>query len=104
MGALTESVDRAERHGLRRAPALQQGRIEVVDLDADRLVGGDRVATVQPGGEVATRAVRQGAQQVDLGEELEEVAFAGRAGLEEVDLVDRVQAGDLEDVEYVVDV
>ena len=68
---------------------------------------GQRVGAIRapaPLGEIAARARRDRAQQVDLGEEFEKVALLRRARLHEVDLVHRVKARDLEDVQDVVHV
>src|SRR4029077_3602022 len=94
-------------HRLWRRPAGEQVAVQLVYLDAERPAVRDRVraiCTPAPLGQISTRARRYRTQEVDLGEELEEVAFARRARLHEIDLVHRVEACDLEHIEHVVNV
>src|SRR5712692_10724548 len=93
-------VDRGrELHWFGRAPALQQRGIDIVHLDPQRLARRQRIAAVRPATrdrQVAAGTVGDRAEQVDLGEELEEVALPRRARLREVDLVLGGDPGDLE--------
>src|SRR5882724_2319604 len=89
-----------------RAPVAEQGGLRLPDLHPQGPADGEGVAGVRPPHrhrEVAVRADRDRAQDVDLGEALEEVAAPGRTRLDEVAAL-RGEAGDLEDVEHVVDV
>ena len=54
-------------------------------------------------GEISTGTGRNRAEQVDLGQELEVIAFFGWAGFHEVAVI-LVESSDLEDVQDVVDV
>src|SRR5918912_811113 len=104
---LLSPVDGRDPGRLRGPPAFQQLRLQVVDLHPDGAAAGHGVRALlapAPLREVAAGARRDGAEEVDLGEQLEEVALPGGAGLHEVDLVDRVEAGDLEHVQHVVHV
>src|SRR5688572_30754236 len=90
----------------RRAPAREQRFRKVVDLDADRLAGREGIAGLGPPerhGEVSTGTGGNRAEQVDLGQELEVVAFLGWAGFHEVAVI-CVESRDLEDVQDVVNV
>ncbi len=64
-------------HGRGGLPALEHVGRGLVDLDAERAADGERVAGVgapERHREIAAGAGRDGAEQVDLGEELEEIA------------------------------
>ena len=90
---------------LGRPPAREEPGLRLPDLDAERPADLDRVAgprAPQRDGEVAAGAGRDRAEEVDLGEDLEEVALLRRTGLHEVAVV--LKPGHLEDVEHVVDV
>src|SRR5437762_6930497 len=101
-------VDRRRQpHGLGRAPAVEKRGIDVIHLDPERLARRQRIAAVRPPAgdrQVATGAIGNRAEQIDHGEELDEVAFSRRARLGEIDLTLRVEARDLEDVQHVVHV
>ena len=71
------------------------------DLDTERVAGGGVAGML--GRAVAARAGGERGEEVDLGEELEEVAGAGRARLHEILAGVAGEAGAHEDVEDVVD-
>src|SRR5262245_33295365 len=103
---LTPAVPSAVIGGRGRDPPGQQLRRRLPDLHAERATGGEGIAGVRsPDGhrEVAVRTHRDGAEHVDLGKELDEVARPGRARFDEVAAFGG-ETGDLEDVEDVVDV
>src|SRR4026208_2039669 len=89
-----------------RAPAAQEVRRRLPDLHAERPAGGEGIAGVgapHRHGEVAVGAYRDRAEHVDLREAPEVVAALGGAGLDEAAALGG-EAGDLEDIEHVVDV
>ncbi len=91
---------------LRRPPVLQQLRVERMDLNAERPADRERVLRLgspQWHREVAAGTGREGAEKIDLGEELDVIALLGRAGAHEIP-VGTVEAGALEDVQHVMDV
>ena len=95
------------RRGRRRsrcaaaAPTRRAAR-RAEDLDAERMAGGGVAGML--GRAVAARAGGERGEEVDLGEELEEVAGPRRARLHEVVAGVAGEAGAHEDVEHVVDV
>src|SRR5262249_48067194 len=91
---------------LGRAPAVEQRGGGVPDLYAEGAARAERIARLLAPhlpGQVAVRAGGNGAEHVDLGEELYEVPLLGGARLDEVAVVGG-EAGDLEDVEHIVHV
>src|SRR5215203_770118 len=87
-------------------PPCEQHFRQVVDLDADRLARSEGITgpwSPERHREIATGTGRNRTEEVDLGQELEIVAFPGWAGFHEIAVI-LVKPSDLEDVEDVVDV
>src|SRR5436309_2384755 len=92
--------------GSRRGPADEQLRRRLPDLHAERAAGREGIARVGPPHrhrEIAVRAHRDGAQDVDFRKELDEVASRRWARLDPVAAVGG-ETGDLENVQDVVHV
>src|SRR5262249_16538568 len=102
--AAAEAVVASVARDLGRAPTVEQRGVGLPDLHAEgaaRAEGIARLLAPHLHGQVAVGAGGDGAEHVDLGEELDEVPLLGRARLDEVAVVGG-EAGDLEDVEHIV--
>src|SRR5262249_50013754 len=81
--------------------------IHTIYFHPDRPADSDRIGGVRPPGRnrhIAVRAGRDGAEQIDFGEELEVIALFGRTGFDEILMAVLGQSCHLKDVQHVVHV
>ena len=90
-----------------RFPVAQQGRIDIVNLNAQRPTNFHWIGGIRPPDRhrhVAVRAGRDRAQKIDLGEKFEVVPLLAGAGLDEILVVLLGQPRHLEHIQHVVHV